>query len=341
MAPLLLALEENNIPNIMKVLITLVILLTISEELIGQNNLKSSDDLARIALYAYVPRQVESMSPESASLLKNKLNEIATQNGLGGSASGERFFTTCNVSVLTKDIVPGTTPMVSLTLEITLYVGDAVDGKKFSSVSKTVVGVGVTESKAYIDAIKRIKPSDTTIKDFLEQGKIKIVEFYNSQCDFILNEAKGFADQNKFDASLNKLTSVPAVCKECYERAYSKIAEVYQRKINFECSKLLADANASWSAKQDINGANSAAQVLKQILPGSNCTDDAQMLVDKISKRVFELDKREWDFKLQQYKDGVDLQKAIISAARDIGVAYGNNQPDVIYNYESTLVLWR
>jgi hypothetical protein len=65
------------------------------------------------------------------------------------------------------------------------------------------------------------------------------------------------------------------------------------------------------------------------------------MLVDKISKRVFELDKREWDFKLQQYKDGVDLQKAIISAARDIGVAYGNNQPDVIYNYESTLVLWR
>jgi hypothetical protein len=34
---------------------------------------------------------------------------------------------------------------------------------------------------------------------------------------------------------------------------------------------------------------------------------------------------------MKQQQDDVDIQKATIKAARDIGVAYGNNQPDVVY----------
>jgi hypothetical protein len=49
-------------------------------------------------------------------------------------------------------------------------------------------------------------------------------------------------------------------------------------------------------------------------------------LTAEISKRVKELDKREWDFQLKQHQDDVDLQKASIKAVRDIGVAYGKNQ---------------
>jgi hypothetical protein len=41
---------------------------------------------------------------------------------------------------------------------------------------------------------------------------------------------------------------------------------------------------------------------------------------------------------LKQPQDGVDIQKATIKAARDIGVAYGNNQPDV--RYETVIYGW-
>ena len=67
---------------------------------------------------------------------------------------------------------------------------------------------------------------------------------------------------------------------------------------------------------------------------------DADKLVGDIAKRVYELDKREWDFKLQGYQDGVDMERAVIDAARDAAVAYAENQPDVIYNYEATVLLW-
>ena len=67
--------------------------------------------------------------------------------------------------------------------------------------------------------------------------------------------------------------------------------------------------------------------------PSSSCYEDAQNLASKIAKRVKELDQREWDFKLKQQQDNVDLQKAEIKAARDIGVAYGQNQPKTITTY--------
>jgi hypothetical protein len=41
---------------------------------------------------------------------------------------------------------------------------------------------------------------------------------------------------------------------------------------------------------------------------------------------------------LKEQKDSVDIEKATIKAARDIGVAYGENQPDVVY--ETAVYLW-
>ena len=49
-------------------------------------------------------------------------------------------------------------------------------------------------------------------------------------------------------------------------------------------------------------------------------------LSNTIATRIRDLDQREWDFVLKQQQDDVDLQKAAIKAARDIGVAYGENQ---------------
>ncbi len=35
----------------------------------------------------------------------------------------------------------------------------------------------------------------------------------------------------------------------------------------------------------------------------------------------------DWQFEMKQYQDGIDLEKLRIDAARQVGVAYGNNQP--------------
>jgi hypothetical protein len=302
--------------------------------LFSQNNQGKADDAGRIALATVVSDQIEGLTPSAQSNLQNKLSQIATKSGMGGSSLNNRFIITSNVVVLTKDITPTAPPMHAYTLEITLYIGDGIEGTLFSSTSVTLKGVGETETKAYMSALKNLKVDDTKYKNFIEQGKNKIIEYYNSKCDFILKEADMLVSQNEFDAAIEKLVSIPEVCKECFDKAMDKVGPIYQQQIDRQCKMDLAEAKNLWNANQDNYGADQVSYFLGRIDPNSSCYKEALQFSDVIAKRIKELDKREWDFKLKQQQDNVDIKKAQIEAARAIGVAYGQNQPrNIQYNY--------
>jgi len=52
-------------------------------------------------------------------MLKNKLDQIATKNGIGGSEVNPRFIITAEVNITTKDIIPGPPQMIAQNLDIT------------------------------------------------------------------------------------------------------------------------------------------------------------------------------------------------------------------------------
>jgi hypothetical protein len=317
----------------MKKLIILSLMLITCLGAYAQNTKGKSDDLARIALNTYIPDQIEGLTPGARNSLENKLSQIATANGMGGSVFNPRFIITSNIVVLTKDITPTAPPMQAYTLEITLYIGDGIEGTLFASHSVTLKGVGENETKAYMAALKNLKTNDPQYQTFIEKGKTKIIEYYNSRCDFIIKEAQSLASQSQYDAAIFKLTSVPEVCADCFNKCMDAVAPIFQQRIDKDCLIRLAAANNIWSANQDVNSANSAGEVLAFIDPQAACYKDAQALTEKMAKRVLEIDKREWNFKLKVQQDGVDISKAAISAARDVGVAYGNGQPQsVVYN---------
>ena len=311
-----------------KIIITLV-LLTLFSGAFAQNNKGKVDDMGRIALNAYLPE--DSKVPASArNVLENKLTQIATSNGLGGSSLNPRFIITANVVELTKDITATAPPMHAFTLDVTLVVGDGIDGKKFASYTATVKGVGENEAKAYLAGLKNVNPNDPKVKAFVESAKTKIVEYYNTNCDFIIKDAQTTAAQKQYDWALYKLTSVPEVCKECYDKCMDAAASMYKQKIEFDCKTKLTEATNLWNGNQSWEGAQQAGELLSSIDPDASCYKESKALAEKISKRIFEVDKREW--KMKEDKE-VDLQRDMIKAYRDVGVAYGNGQPQSIaYN---------
>jgi hypothetical protein len=295
----------------------------------GQNTVGKSNDAARISLASYVPMQIDQMPEPARSSLANKLSQIVTQNGLGGSAANERFIITANVNVLSKEMTASAPAMQAFVLDVTLYIGDGIDGTKFASVSTQVKGVGESETKAYISALKNLKTTDTKYQSFIESGKTKIIEYYNSKCDFIIKQAQSLASQNQFEAAIFGLTNVPEVCKSCYDKAMDAIAPIYKQKIDRDCKMKLSEANNIWSAGQTIDAATRAAEILSVIEPGSVCFGDVKSLSNKIAARVKEIDAREWNYKLRTQAQASEL----IKAYRDVGVAYGNGQPkSVTYN---------
>ncbi len=309
--------------------IILIILIVIGYNTCAQNAAGKSDDMARITLATFVPQQIDKMPEAARSMLANKLSQIVTQSGMGGSASNERFILTANINVMSKDITPTAPPMQAFTLDVTLYIGDGIDGTKFASISTTVKGVGENETKAYISALKNLKTNDPNYQAFIETGKTKIVEYYNSKCDFIIKESQTLASQNKFEEAIFKLTEVPEVCKGCYDKCMDAIAPIYQQQIDRDCKLKLAEATNLWSANQTVEGGNQVGEIISTIEPGAACFGEVKLLSTKIATRVKELDTREWKFKLKEQAQVSER----IKAARDVGVAYGKGQPKTVtYN---------
>lgn len=310
-------------------LVTLVPLITLS--CIAQNDLGKLKDMERISLVAWVPQQIESMPNAARSVLQNKLTQIVTQNGFGSTSLDNRFILTTNITILTKDITPTTPPMHAYTLEATLYIGDGLDGTLFSTTSITLKGVGETEQKAYMAALKGFRAKDERYREFLEVGKKKIIEYYNTRCDILIREAQALADQNKLEEAIAKLVAVPNVCMECFNKANDAIKPIYKRYIDRDCSIKLQEATALWNSGQDMNTARDIIPIVSAIDPDASCYPEAKELLNKVAKRVKELDEREWNSIQTQLSREYDLEKRSIEAARAVGVAYGSHQPSVEY----------
>ncbi len=310
--------------------ITLIIgLFLLNFVLFAQNNQGKAADAVRIALASVISDQIEGLTPSAQSNLQNKLNQIATKNGMGGSSLINRFIITANVVVLTKDITATAPPLQAYTLEVTLYIGDGIEGTLFSSTSVTLKGVGETETKAYMAALKNLKVDDPKYQSFIEQGKNKIIAYYNSKCDFILKEAEMLAGQNEFDAAISKLVGIPEVCKECYDKALTAVQPIYQKKIDRECKIKLQEAQGIWNAGQDMTSAENAGAILSTIEPDASCFSEVQALNKKIADKIKQIDDREWKYILKEQAQKSER----IEAYRAIGVAYGNNQPKTVtYN---------
>lgn len=321
----------------MKKILFLICLLALSSISFSQNVEKSPDDFARISLNVHVPDQVEPITPIVQSALENRLSQIVSKYGVADNGLNKRFSIVPRITVTDKSITSTAPAMHVLVLEVSFFIGDGVDGKLFSSYSISSKGVGENETKAYMSALKSIKTDNPKFETFINEGKKKILEYYNSQCDFILKAVDAFTAKAEYDEGLTLLSSIPQVSSVCYEKANDMTGVIYRSKIDYECKKIYNEARSIWSAKQDENGAEEASRLLIQIDPLSSCYTNAKNLLGQIrndiKQRIKELDQREWQYQMQEQQNTADLKKEIVRAAAKVAVAHVKSKPTTIVVY--------
>lgn len=284
----------------------------------GQSSLGKTDDLGRIAIAAIVPD--EAQIPGGAQrLLQSRLTQVATLNGLGAT-EGSQFAMLPMVSIINQDVTPTAPPMISLTIEVTLYIVDAKSQNIFSQTSIQLKGIGNTEERAYSQALGRINPRQGQFRGFIEKGKEKIIEYYNSQCDAIISTAKSLAGQKKYDEALATLFNVPDVSRECYDMSMDISIDIYNEYANHKCNEYLSAAKAAWAGKE----LSKVEKNLGKITPDMECYPEAQELVSTVSEAVDAEGASSWDFKMKRYDDSVDMEKMKIEAGRDVAKNWGH-----------------
>lgn len=282
-----------------------------------------------LPLSVYVEDLAEPFPAGAKALMESRLTQVLTRNGIAGMSYQGQFALTAMALPLDKDILPGPPAKISEKMEITLFIVDVYNKTIFSSATVTARGIGENENKAYIDGIKRMPVQNKDIAAFIEEGKTKIVDFYDTKGEQMIKKARTLAKQKQYGEALNIVSLIPEECKH-YDAALQAGLDIYQMYLDNECNVNLAAARQAWAAEQNSVGAQRAGEYLANILPDAACYGEAMELYKEIKGKVLD----DWKFEMKKYQDGVDLEKARIKAMRDIGVAWGEHQPKETYHLD-------
>ena len=286
-------------------------------------------DTSFMPITVIVGDMAEPFPAGAKALIENKLTQVLTRNGIAGVDYQGQFALTAITVPLDKDVLPGPPAKISEKMELTLYIVDMYNRTVFSSTSMTVRGLGETENKSYMNALSRMPVQSEQLTRFVEEGKMKIVEYYDAKAPQMIKKAQVLSNQKQFEEALNILMLIPEECRY-YDEALAVGLEVYQKYLDNECNIHLAAARQAWAAEQNSMGAKLAGEYLANILPDAACYAEAMDLYQEIKAKVLD----DWKFEMKKYQDGVDIEKQRINAMRDIGVAYGEHQPKEKYNLE-------
>lgn len=260
------------------------------------------DDVGRLSIFVQRPNDA-SIPSEAINILDDKMHQIITSSGISENAFSQRFSLSATVCVIKKDIVSGPPTRISQTLDVTFYIKDVVDNKEYGNVNISVVGVGLNENKAYIMAFSSIKPGNKRIQDMIKDCKNLIIAYYQTNIDKIILDADILAQQQQFDDALFLLAQVPDVCSECTAKCRKATIEIYQKKIDTAGLRFLQQARTAWAGSPNADGAIEAAQFLSKIDLLASCQQEVEILMQEMTEKVKDDERKAWEFELQKYAD--------------------------------------
>ena len=279
-------------------------------------------DTQYLPISVYAADDTESFPQGAKAMMENKLTQLLTRNGIAGLDYMGQFILTVTTTPLDKDVIPGPPAKIAEKMEMNLYIVDAYAKTIFSTTSLTVKGLGETENKCYLNAISHMPLQSPQMTKFIEEGKSKIIEYYDHEGEALLKRAAYLAGQKNYEEALFIVSLIPQQSKH-YDAALAAGLKIYQQHIDNQCAINLAAARTAWAAEQNSRGAYAAGEYLANILPDAECYGEAMDLYKEIKGKVLD----DWKFEMKKYQDGVDIEKQRIDAARQVGVAYGTHQP--------------
>ena len=282
-----------------------------------------------LPITVFVEDLTEPFPAGAKALMESKLTQVLTKNGIAGMDYQGQFALTVVAVPLDKDVLPGPPAKISEKMEFNLFIADAWNKTIMASTAISVRGLGENDNKAYINGIKNMPVQSRDLAAFVEEGKRKIVQYYDQKAPQMIQKAQALSKQKSYEEALSILTLIPQECKH-YNDALNAGVEIYQAYVDNQCNLNLAAARSAWAAEQNSRGAHKAGEFLAKITPDAGCYGEAMDLYNEIKGKVLD----DWKFEMKVYQDAVDLKSQRIQAMRDIGVAYGENQPRETYKID-------
>lgn len=281
-----------------------------------------------LRIMAVPVQQGEPVSTEISDMLMAQLETALSLNGMVVNGDYSQFFITGKFTNFIKDVtstVPANTTVNTL---LTLSIGDLASQTIYASQSFELRGVGESDTRAFMMALRKLNRNNKDLTAFATKGKKQIVDYFDRNYKSIISKASRASSLRHYEEALYYITSIPE-CSKGYAEAAPVTERIFKLYIDYTGKKLLAEARAAWAASPDSAGAEKAFASLIQIDFESSAYPDAEALAREISK----ITQRNWDFEnREKYNNEIELRRSTIEAARAVGVAYGSHQQPTTTN---------
>lgn len=284
-----------------------------------------------LAIAVYIDEGVVNIPASSAQLLSNQLRRVATASGVNANVEGAQFVLTAQVDQLDKSVTNTAPVKITNKLGVNLYIVDVEGKKTFASTYVEVRGIGDNETRSMTNAFSQLTAANQQIKALFQEGKDKIMAYYESQAPNLLRDAQRLAGQQRFDEALAVCAAIPTCCSYGDE-ATEYATGLYYRNLDRLNQLLLSRARAEWSASPDRVGAQNAGIYLSAIDPESSSYAEANDLYKEIKAQV----RSDIDFEVRQkHQDAVRLESERIAAARAVSVAFWRSRTPHVHKHTS------
>ncbi len=288
---------------------------------------QSKTEIGKIQLSVYF-NEFENLNSENQKKIENKINLLLTQNGFAAEGYNNGLIIEPHLVINSNEVLEGGIQNLNVVnATFSLFMKQANGGVIFSSFAKEIKGVGKNKDLAISNIINNISNKDNAFDVFFENGKKKIIQYYNQNCENIIAKADALSKSQSYEESLALLMSVPESVT-CYKNVQSKAFAIFKKYQQFLCSQELINAKG-FVAQSDYS---SAIDSILKIDPESSCFKDGQLLIKSIENKISAENRRIWTSQMKIYDDGVALEKMRINAIKDIAVSYYKGQKRTVNN---------
>jgi hypothetical protein len=325
-------------------------------------NAQSNDVERNISIAVIVPNnQTERISEEVRNLLDNRLTQATTINGVGELMNSDdySFILYPDIVNITKDITPTAPVLYVYNIEVNLYVingtlgenGKAARAIVFASKTISLKGVGDSETKAYMNAFKKLNSKDPSLQSFIQDARKKIFKYFSENCDVIMFEAEQLAREAslsinndksqkkdaiaemKFAQGLNLLKNIRVANTACYKKNMSKMDNILDKYDQFACNYYLSMAKNAWYINR---GFAETKAYLDKIPPSMKCRTEVESLLktiqaERVTDESFRKEIDRWN--------AIDSQKRELDVYVDIAKSISQNKKEEIKQYIQPIII--
>jgi hypothetical protein len=285
---------------------------------------------SKIKLNIILPENLDQINDNQLSRFNSKITSLVTESGISGDEYSSGSFLIYPKLLINEisAVETGISNVYTASLDVTLFIKQFEQNTIFSSTSITVKGFGNSKDLAIINAIQNIQISNEKIKSFFTISKKKIIDYYNTTCNDLINKSSTLSKQNKYNEAIGLLYSIPTEVN-CYNIAQESIIKYFKLYQESICASLIQKVKTRIAARDF----EAALNILMQIDPSTSCKSDTDKLIDICEKNISDEVKRQRGLEMSRYKDNVDLEKRRIESSKLIAIEYFKSRPKTItYN---------